>query len=193
MKVLVFDFDKTLTYKDSFTQLCCQRMLHMTRWWVFPVYITLKILSKFRLISVKREKEIAIYILFPHRISEYNKICQEFSSRIKLNPIVNRLNKAIDPRNRIIILSASPREYIQPLFPEIEIYATELKVDHTGKIKGIDRHPYGPAKSEVLVAQGVTHIDEMYYDSHSDEVLIPLCDVWHKVAAGKIIGTYSKL
>ena len=152
----------------------------MTRWWVFPVYITLKILSKFRLISVKREKEIAIYILFPHRISEYNKICQEFSSRIKLNPIVNRLNKAIDPRNRVIILSASPR-------------ATELKVDHTGKIKGIDRHPYGPAKSEVLVAQGVTHIDEMYYDSHSDEVLIPLCDVWHKVAAGKIIGTYSKL
>lgn len=192
MKILVFDFDKTLTYKDSFTQLCFQRMLKITRWWVFPIYITLRILSKFKFISVKKEKEIALYLLFPHYISEFNEICRKFSSKIKLNPIVDNLNKAIILKNRAIILSASPREYIRQLFPEIEIFATELKVDCTGKIKGIDRHPYGLAKLDTLVAQGITHINEMYYDSHSDEVLIPYCDVWHKVHAGKIIYTYSK-
>lgn len=189
-EVLVFDFDKTLTYKDSFTQLCCRRMHKFTRWWVFPVWVILKISSKIGFISVKKEKELCLRLLFPHHISEYISVCQDFSSHIELTPIVNRLKQAYAEGNRIIILSASPREYIQLLFTEVEVYAMETKVDFSGKILGINQHPYNEGKLNVLLEKGITHIDEMFYDSKSDEVLIPLSDVWHKVTDGVIAQTF---
>lgn len=190
MSTLVFDFDKTLTYKDSFTELCYRRMLKFTRWWVFPIWVILKISSKFGFMSVKKEKGLCLRLLFPHHISEYISVCQAFSSQIKLTPIVNQLRQALTEGDKIIILSASPREYIQLLFPEVKVYAMETKVDSSGKILGINQHPYGQDKLNVLIENGITHIDEMFYDSHSDEVLISLCDVWHKVNDGIIVHTF---
>lgn len=192
MRVIVFDFDKTLTYRDSFTQLCIRRMRHPIRWWIFPVYVSLKVLSKCGLLSIKKEKEISIRLLFPRDISRYRKICRDFALHIGLSSITEKLNEAVACRERVIILSASPQEYICALFPMVEVYALELKCGRDGKIMGIDKHPYGFMKLQALAAKGVVHIDEMYYDSHSDEVLIPICKVWHKVSAGNIIGTYSK-
>ena len=62
MKTVVFDFDKTLTYKDSLTELFIQCIggNFLLRF----LYFCLKVMSKLGIISVKTEKLFMIRILF---------------------------------------------------------------------------------------------------------------------------------
>ena len=63
---------------------------------------------------------------------------------------------------------------------------TTLKASN-GRILGIDRHPFYHEKVECLKQMGIEQVDEMYYDSKWDEVLIPMCKVSHKVENGQIL------
>lgn len=186
MAVCVYDFDKTLTYRDSFTQLTLSQ-LKKAKIALLPLYFCLKLLSRFRLISVKKEKELCLRWFFPKNIDDFNRLCVSFAPRIRLSPIRELLAEDIKRGNTVYILSASPECYIRTIFPDAEVIGMRFRTDSCGEIVAIDRHPYSAEKRRILESLGIMHIDYMYYDSKSDEVLRPISERCFQVKNGQII------
>lgn len=185
--IVVFDFDKTLTYKDSLTDLFNEQMVGTKS--IFRLYYyLLKVLSKLTLITVKTEKEQMLKLLFHSDVERFATACREQAGRFKLNPVFGKVQEHIDGGDRVIVLSASSMYFLETVFKgmKVEIIGTSLKCAD-GRILGIDRHPFYYEKVECLKKMGITEMDEMYYDSKWDEVLIPMCKVSHKVKNGQII------
>lgn len=88
----------------------------------------------------------------------------------------------------MIVLSASSMYFLETVFEgmKVELVCTTFKVSN-GRILGIDRHPFYDEKVKCLKQMGIEQVDEMYYDSKWDEVLIPMCKVSHKVENGQIL------
>ena len=188
-KTVVFDFDKTLTYKDSLQELFLQEMIG-TKIPLRVYYLSLAVLSKFKIITVRKEKELMIKLLFQSDEAVFAKKCREQVKHLRLNPVFNKVNKYVEEGDRVIILSASSEYLLKEVFKgvEVEIIGTSFScVD--GKIKRICQHPFSNEKYDLLIKHGVSNVDEMFYDSHNDECLIPLCKKWNKVKDGVIIET----
>ena len=189
MKIVVFDFDKTLTYCDTINQLFLWRINNKHPYYL-PLYILLLIATKLNIISVKQLKELCIKILFPSDVDKFNSICRNFAPLIKLNEISKILLSEYENGSKVVVLSASPINYLQYLFKNIDIIATTLKVDINNKIVGIKQHPYGHEKLNILNYYGIEYINEMYYDSVSDEVLLPISEKAYKIKNGFVIKEY---
>ncbi len=188
-KTIVFDFDKTLTYKDSLQELFLQEM-NGIKYPLRVYYLSLAVLSKFKIITVRKEKELMIKLLFKADEAAFAKKCREQVKHLRLNPVFNKVNKYVEEGDRVIILSASSEYLLKEVFKgvEVEIIGTSFScVD--GKIKRICQHPFSNEKYDLLIKHGVSNVDEMFYDSHNDECLIPLCKKWNKVKDGVIIET----
>ncbi len=187
MKTIVFDFDKTLTYRDSLTQFFLGRM----KGWRFiylPYYICLKVFSKIGIISVIKEKELAMSLLCPKSESKINRLFLDFIDRINLSEVNERLYNEIDKNNKVIILSASPEIYLQKLYPKCEIIGLQFI---TQKGIKITQHPYGEEKLVLLKQHGISEVDEFYYDSKSDEAILPLCRKAYRISNGRIVEEKS--
>jgi phosphoserine phosphatase len=187
MKITVFDFDRTLTNYDTMTAflLFCIKKKPI-KWLLFPFYISLKIVAKFGIISIKREKEISLFILAPNEINKFKEYCLMFTQTIKFNQIKDCFDNEINSGNRVIVLSASPEIYLKMLFPNIEVIGTTFSVKNN-KIVSIDRHPYGKEKLIALIEIGINQFESFYYDSKSDEVLLPICKKPFLIKEGRII------
>lgn len=192
MNTIVFDFDKTLTYKDSLQELFLQEM-HGIKYPLRVYYLFLAILSKFKTITVKKEKELMVKLLFRSDEAVFADKCKRQARHLKLNPIFNKVSEYVEDGDRVIILSASSEYLLKEVFKgiNVEIIGTTFSNDK-GNIKCIIQHPFGKEKYDLLIKQGITSIDEMFYDSHNDECLIPLCNRWNKVKDGMIIETKER-
>lgn len=187
MKIVVFDFDGTLSYRDSMRELFNERMVDSKKVYLAYYYL-LKVLAKLKITTVKFEKEQMLKLLFHSNVEEFSSACKEQASRFRLNPVFEKVQEHIDRGNRVIILSASSMYFLETMFKglKVEIVGTSLKISDN-RIIGIDRHPFYHEKVSCLKKMGITEVDEMYYDSKWDEVLIPMCKVCHKVKNGQII------
>lgn len=185
--ITVFDFDGTLSYTDSMKELFNEQMVDFKQ--IFRVYYyLLKVLAKLKITTVKHEKEQMLKLLFHSDAEAFAKACREQAKRFQLNPVFDKVQEHIDKGDRVIILSASSMYFLESIFDgmKVELVGTRLKIIN-GKIKCIDRHPFYHEKVECLRSMGIKEIDEMYYDSKWDEVLIPMCKVNHKVKNGKLV------
>ncbi len=192
MKIIVFDFDKTLTYKDSLKELFMGEMCGL-KYPLRAYYMLLAVLSKFKIITVRKEKKLMIKLLFQSDEMVFAKKCHEQARNIKLNPVFNKVSEYVEDGNRVIILSASSEYLLKEVFEgiNVEIIGTTF-ISDKGTIKSINQHPFGNEKYDLLIKQGITNVDEMYYDSHNDECLIPLCSRWNKVKDGVVIETKDR-
>lgn len=192
MKIIVFDFDKTLTYKDSLKELFLGEMRGL-KYPLRAYYMFLAVMSKFKIITVRKEKELMIKLLFLSDEAVFAKKCHEQAGNIKLNPVINKVSEYVEDGNRVIILSASSEYLLKEVFKgtNVEIIGTTFICDK-GTIKSINQHPFGNEKYDLLIKQGITNVDEMYFDSHNDECLIPLCSRWNKVKDGVVIETKDR-
>jgi hypothetical protein len=186
-KIIVFDFDKTLTNKDTillFFIFCCRK----NPWLYFatPILFFNKILSKIKWISIQKEKEIGMCIFCPSNMDDFKETCINYSKTIKLNNIVNQLNKEYSLQNNVIIASASFQYYIQPLFPHIPVIGTLVNTSDNGKIKNISQHPFQAEKWKTLSDYGINYIDEFYTDGHNDNIICDHAKIVHWICNGKI-------
>lgn len=192
MRTIVFDFDGTLSYKDSLKELFCEEMMGRKR--VFRVYYyMLKVLSKLKLTTVKFEKEQMLKLLFHSDVEAFAATCRRQAKMFRLNPVFARVQEYIDCGDRVIVLSASSMYFLETVFAgmNVELVGTKLS-EKNGKIQGIERHPFYKEKVECLKKMGIHEVDEMYYDSKWDECLIPMCREWHKVQDGIIVISGKK-
>jgi len=186
-KLIVFDFDKTLSYDDSLMELFYSEM----RGWKYflrPYYIYLKVLSRFGLSSAKKEKEKMICLLFHSEEARFKAACERQAASFKLSPIIEILRHHIEKNDKVIILSASSIYFLNRVFKDmnVEIIGTTLFCAN-GKILNIARHPFYKEKLACLKNAGVEYIDDFYFDSKWDECLMPICKRWHRVKNGIII------
>ncbi len=191
-KTIVFDFDKTLTYRDSLQELFLQEMSGF-KYPLRVLYILLAVLSKFEIITVRKEKELMIKLLFKSDEIVFTKKCKEQAKHLRLNPVFKKVNEYVEEGDRVIILSASSEYLLREVFKgiNVEILGTTFCCNN-GKIQCINQHPFSNEKYDLLIQYGVSNVDEMFYDSHNDECLIPLCKKWNKVKDGAIIETNGR-
>ena len=186
-KIVVYDFDGTLSYGDSMEELFNSEMKGIKSLYRCYYYF-LKVLSKLKLSTVKKEKEKMIKLLFHSDEKAFREACVEQAKNYKFSPIMENLKNDLSLGNRVIVLSASSEYFLKTVFSdvEVEILGTTFNCEG-GKIKGIKQHPFYHEKVDTLVGYGIPVVDEAYFDSKWDECLKPLCRKWYKVKQGVII------
>ncbi|MCI1780151.1 MAG: haloacid dehalogenase-like hydrolase [Bacteroidales bacterium] len=188
-KIIVFDFDKTLTNYDTtfpFFLFCCKKK--PLGFFLIPVFSFFMFLSKMKIISVKWEKEIGLKLFCRSDYSFYLKCCSNFSHKVTLNNVYSEfIEKKSSLGNRIILASASFNDYLNKIFPDVEIIGTTV-LNEKGRIKGISRHPFGFDKREALIKAGIEKIDLFYTDSRNDICVSNMAKKTIWVANGRILN-----
>lgn len=188
MSIILSDFDKTLTNYDTATDffIFSAKRNSKKKYLLFlPVF---KLLSKFKIISVRKEKELSLYFFCGNNYEQFLETCYEFSETIGLNEMFNFVVCKRNNNDILIIQSASFFDYLKHIVDCDLLIATTLKV-RNGKIFGIEDHPYGVEKYLSLIKNGIKEVDYFYYDSKSDESVLPISKLWYKIKFGKIIST----
>lgn len=186
-KIVVYDFDGTLSYGDSMEELFNSEMKGIKSLYRCYYYF-LKVLSKLKLSTVKSEKEKMIKLLFHSDERAFCDACVEQAKGYMFSPILELLKKDVQDGNRVIVLSASSEYFLKTVFSgeDVEILGTTFNCEE-GKIRSIKQHPFYHEKVDTLVSYGVSIVDDAYFDSKWDDCLKPMCRVWHKVKDGVVV------
>lgn len=170
-EIIVFDFDKTLTYNDTLFGF----FIHASKLnFLFPfkvfLYFTLMICAKFNFITNQRLKEYGVLIFLKTKSAKYiNSVSNSYVKKIKFN----RLFKQYDFRNNQIfyVVSASFEDYIKTIFPRnVNVIGSKMAY-LMGEVIGLQFNCYKENKIEALESHGIYEIDVFYTDSYSDLAL----------------------
>jgi len=188
MKLVLFDFDGTLTTKDSFLEFikhCNGRVNFLLGFFLLSPIL---VLYKIGLIKNWKAKEVVLTYFFKGQLdSKFESCCQEFALK-KINEIINpqALNRLMERKNesfRIIIVSASAEYWIRPWSDRlgVELIGTQLEmIDNklTGRISG--KNCYGNEKVnriKEIVDIGDYEVIEAYGDSSGDREMMKLATI----------------
>lgn len=184
--VIVFDFDKTLTNKDTlfgFYRIVAgdDRLFPFKR----LLLIAIGVLYKTRLIKNSTLKRIGIYLFLKGRTrDELESAARKYGKQIKLNDIY--LNHYLKTDDEKWIVSASPEIYLRHLFPGDHVAGTTFT--HNGnKVMGLETNMFGQEKKRFLGEKGVTHIRKLYTDSIADKSLMEISEEVYIVYQGHIV------
>ena len=173
--MIVFDFDKTLTQKDTIFDffIFCSKMNKTFSYYNYIIYILFMILSKLKIISNSKLKSIGVRLFLSKiNIKNFDIYVRIFSKSIKLNnEVVKILEKY--PKSDIIICSASFENYIKCIFPDINVVASRLKYKKNFSLS-LDRNLFKEKKKTELNRIGISMIDHLYTDSYDDISLMKI-------------------
>ncbi len=167
-KIIVFDFDKTLSYSDTlfgfFSSAGKKNIAHPFK---IVIYLFTMLLTKFKILSNTYLKNIGI-ILFLKGMNQtqLQSAALDYSKKIKMN----NLYKEFDflSRDTLYVVSASFTNYLRPLFPNnVNVLGSEF-LFKKDKIIGLSFNCFESIKAEILIDKGVNKIDLLYTDSYSD-------------------------
>ena len=183
-KIVAFDFDGTLTSKDTFVAFI--RFVFGTRafWLGFLRYSHLLVLMMLHLYPNDKTKEKVFGHFFRGmNIEDFNQLCQKFaaSNRDLLRPKGNEtLAKAEAEGAEVLIISASIDNWVQPFFPQVKVLGTQIEVAE-GKLTGrfLSNNCFGEEKVNRLRA--LYPYRQEYYltaygDSRGDKELLAYAD-----------------
>lgn len=132
MKVYAFDFDGTLTKKDTFLAFIEYAKGYGKTFWGFFLFSPILILMKLRLFPNWKAKQMVFSWFFKGmNINEFNQICHEFADR---NQRIIRtggwdtIRKALANGEQVIIITASIENWVKPFFKE---FGNQIKVEGT--------------------------------------------------------------
>ena len=178
----IYDFDKTIYDGDStaaFVKYCAARSLGAYRavlpaLWAFFLYV-IGIYTKTRF----KERMYG----FLRYIRDIDKMVSDFWDTHEGNifPYYTARKREDD-----IIISASPEFLLAPICQRLGVRLIASRVDkHTGKYTG--ENCWGEEKVKRLIAEyGITHCDEFFSDSKSDQPLASIADRAYIVRGGEL-------
>jgi HAD superfamily hydrolase (TIGR01490 family) len=184
-ELALFDFDGTLTSKDTFIEFLKFFKGPVKFYCGMVILSPIIILYKLRMIKNWRAKEIMMnYFLAGVTILNFQESCNRFSAT-RINNLIRAeaLKKLIFHRSRgdeVFIVSASPENWIRVYGESIsvKVIATQLEVKNekiTGKIAG--KNCYGPEKAQRI--QASINLKDFstisaYGDSRGDKEMLEL-------------------
>ena len=187
-KIIVFDFDKTLTVRD--TNFSFFRFIGKNQPFYYArllLYIALVIARKSNVISNLKLKNLGLYLFIGGKSeNEILDLSLQFGKTIKLNnTVANLLMEYQKSENRVIIITASIGSYVRSIYPNVEIIGSSI--DFKSKIIKLGIHCYEQNKIKQLSDIGLNRIDTLYTDSISDLPLAKISNNINIVSSNKII------
>lgn len=174
-----FDFDKTLTYKDTslgFYKICSKTNSRFYS--LLPLYVLCCCLYKFNLITNDRLKSFAVKIFLKGITREdYEENCKRYSKKVKLNNILDQLYIHLREGCDIYIITASFSLYVSEVFSDlpVSVRGSELLFINN-KIVDVKMNCYGAQKVEEIRKNSITRVDYFYTDSYSDYPMMQICE-----------------
>ncbi len=175
MPIVVFDFDKTLTEKDTvlgfLLEATDKRFKHIRK----PVFLLFAVLHKLGLIGNDRLKKAGIWLFLKNMPeTEIRKRAAVYAKGIRLNTIYD--TEFVLKYPNAIVATASYEDYVKPLCSDHILLAAKLEYKD-GKVSGLKQNAYGSQKVALLKAQGIQKIDIFYTDSYNDQPMMNISSV----------------
>ena len=149
MNIAFFDFDGTITCKDSFYGLLSYDIFKLDFYKKAMTLLPILFAYKIKIISNQKAKEIVLKNFFRDiKFDEFMLICQNYARKFDdiLRPLAKeKLNWHKQNGDKIVIVSASLEEYLAPWCEKnsFELIASKLEVLDgriTGKLDGLNCH-----------------------------------------------------
>jgi hypothetical protein len=176
--MIVLDFDKTLTYRDTTLPFLAFGLSPMLSIFCHILYYCLALLVKLKILDVVSLKQLMVKWRFKGYDDHAWKLhCKEFSAVIKTNSIYRQTNW---DQSNLVVASASFKEVLLHLFPSsVLVIGSEVEIE---KKISITKHAMGEHKAELLRAEGIESFDRLYTDSLADLPLMKMARevVWVK-------------
>ena len=188
-KIYAFDFDGTLTTKDTLLEFIRFAKGSGQMFRGFLLFSPLLILMKLHLFpNWKVKQKIFSYFFKGMKIDDFNALCTRFAEQNKhlLRPAgIEKVRQAIaEEHTTVLIISASIDNWVRPFFDEIEkkiqVLGTQIETKE-GRLTGqfTSKNCYGEEKVNRLTA--LYPHREAYYliafgDSRGDKELLAFAD-----------------
>ena len=187
-KVYAFDFDGTLTTKDTLLEFIRFARGNTAFLFGFLLFSPLLVLMKLKLYpNWKAKQRVFSWFFKGMLIDDFNHLCTEFAFHNKqlLRPKgVKTIKKAIEEGAQVVIISASIDNWVCPFFDEMDnniiVVGTKIEVfnNHlTGKF--ITNNCYGAEKGnrlQALFPQRNAYTLIAFGDSRGDKELLAYAD-----------------
>lgn len=202
-KVYAFDFDGTITKRDTFVEFL--RFTAGTRRtaWAFLLFSPILILMKLRLYpNWKAKQQMFSWFFRGMEIEDFNNHCREFAvanRKLLRRKIVDALEEALHAGVKVIIVSASIENWVKPFFSrygdKVLVSCTRIDV-RDGKITGkfLTKNCYGKEKVKRIdraFPHRGTYELTAFGDSSGDKAMLDYADV--KVWRGKNIPSLENI
>jgi phosphatidylglycerophosphatase C len=178
-KLVLFDFDGTITTKDTLLEFLLFAKGKASVAFGFAVLSPILLLYAARLIPNWKAKQLVLkYFIGNSDVNQFNKTCSEFAARVIPTLVRPKARHIIEQYLRdnatVIVVSASPENWVGPWCERLGLkyLATQLDVVNnkiTGNICG--KNCYGPEKVNRIKSKYLIHdYDEIiaYGDSSGD-------------------------
>ncbi len=167
-KIIVFDFDKTLTKKDTlFGFFLFAANKNFSLYFKVTYYCFLMTLAKLNLIKNEELKSRGVQLFLTPLSKEQLKFkFENYHKIITFNSLYLSLDFGEDAN--YFVLSGSFQDYIRPIFPNfVNVMGSTIKY-RDDVAQGLLFNCYKEGKVELLKAQDIQEIDILYTDSFSD-------------------------
>ena len=145
-QIHLFDFDGTLTFKDSLFEIARFSTSPFTYWIKITLLLPVFVVAKASLLSKQKAKELFLQMFFGGmNLEAFDQLCADFcAERIPqiIRPLgLDKLQTLREANEPVYIVSASPQNWIQPWASQygIIVLGTQLetKINRiTGRIAG---------------------------------------------------------
>ena len=192
--IAAFDFDGTLTTRDSFPAFI-RFAVGVPRFLAgFLLYSPLLVLMKLRLYPGDKAKEKVFSFFFKGwEYGRFKALGSAFASEIedmRNEPVISRLQEHIAHGDTVYVISASIRDWVEPWSLQQSVHAvlaTEVEVDADGRLTGrfSTRNCNGEEKVNRLLQvepRRDSYALAAYGDSRGDEPLLALADTGIKIS-----------
>ena len=183
-KVYAFDFDGTLTTKDTLIEFIRYAKGSMALGLGFMRYAHLLVLMKMGLYpNYKAKQKVFAHFFKDTTLDDFNALCKAFaaSSSHLLRPnAIEAINHAIKEGSEVLIVSASIDNWVQPFFPQVKVVGTQIEVID-GKLTGrfLSKNCYGQEKVNRILSLYPNRQDyhlTAYGDSRGDKEMLAFAD-----------------
>ena len=184
-KILFFDFDGTITTKDTLLEFILYSCGNIRFLLGFLLYSPLLILMKFGLYpNWKAKQHVFSYFFRGMKIDDFDSVCRRFAvdCRYLLRPeAVKDIETAMTEGIKVYVVSASIDNWVQPFFEFAKVLGTQIEVIN-GILTGRFMTPncYGPEKvrriKEVLTEPRSHYYIIAYGDSRGDKEMLDYAD-----------------
>jgi HAD superfamily hydrolase (TIGR01490 family) len=186
--IAFFDFDGTITRKDSLLEFIKYSKGNRAFYFGFAIHAPMLVAYKLRIVSNHRAKEIMLRYYFGKMpVEEFNALCERFTSQVLPSLIRSKALKEIDRFKKIgaevVIVSASPENWLSHWCERsgVKWLATKMDIVEnkiTGRIKG--RNCHGEEKvRRIKEAYDLANFSSVYCygDTSGDRAMLALANV----------------
>lgn len=184
--MVVFDFDKTLTNKDTlwgfYKEVDKGNILFSIKR-IFLLFFAL--LYKAKVINNTLLKRVGVLLFLKGKTQNYLlEKAKKYAEKIPLNNIYSSYYLDVPMQKRLIV-SASFDLYLIPLFPKELVIGSSLRFKDK-KVVGLEKNMYGDHKRRALKQRGINKIERLFTDSFSDKSLMDISMETALVKKGQI-------